>query len=808
MFDSIPHELRAYRQWVVWKIVVTDTGEPTKVPFNPHTFQPASSTDPSTWVSFDEAVSAYMSGGWDGIGFVLSDADPFTFVDLDDPYAKKRDGTPKHQDPAKLVAIQAEVYKRFEGTYAELSPSGKGLHIISLGISPSGRRRHAVEMYSTARFMTMTGNAFNPGPILDRQAAIKWLYDEMGGAPVVQQFTGEYYDAEDDATVIAKVLNAANGDKVRDLVSGNWQHHYPSPSEADFALIDIIAYYTKSRFQIVRLFRQSALGQRDKAKRDDYVFGMVNRAFDRMPSPLDIDAMRNAIEAEFAAKAGGSVQQASAPFDQPALAATYRQGGSGDDPNTFQSSPIEVAGRDQTGNPYLRPVPGLLGQIAYYIYDQAPRPVPEIALAGAIGLMAGICGRAYNISGTGVNQYTLLLTGTGRGKEAIQSGISKLMSRVVDLNYGGCPAALEFVGPGDIASGQALIKHFDKVSKSFVSVVGEVDGMLKNMTARHANAGLVKLRTVLLDVYNKSGRGNILQGTIYSDRDKNAAAIAAPAFSMIGEGTPQRFYNLLDEAMVSDGLLPRFTVIEYDGPRVESNEARMGIQPDIRLVKQVAQLCGQALLLNQQNRPIDVGTTEEAKVMFRHFDKTVDGIINAAHNDTIEQLWNRAHLKALKLAALIAVGCDMVNPIIDKAMAEYAIDCVRWDVEKLVAKFKAGDIGEGDGKQLADMKRKIKAWYTSIDPGKKVSSFGVNRLAVDAGLVNYTYLSASCINLASFKHDRIGATNAVKRTVQVLVEIGLLRKVEARDDLVKFGLERSGVAHYIVPNAALFDAER
>lgn len=70
--------------------------------------------------------------------------------------------------------------------------------------------------------------------------------------------------------------------------------------------------------------------------------------------------------------------------------------------------------------------PGLVGEIAQFIYAQAPRPVPEIALAGALGMVAGIAGRAYNVSGTGLNQYTLLLAPTGTGKEAIASGIDKL----------------------------------------------------------------------------------------------------------------------------------------------------------------------------------------------------------------------------------------------------------------------------------------------------------------------------------------------------------------------------------------------
>lgn len=800
-FDNIPHELRAFKSWVTWRTIITDAGEPTKVPFNPATFKPASATDPATWNTFEAVAGAYMQGGWDGIGFVLSDADPFTFIDLDDPYATKRDGTPKHKEPEKLTAIQQEVYKRFQGTYAEFSPSGKGLHIIAQGISPSGRRRNSVEMYSTARFMTMTGNTFNPAPILDRQAAIKWLYEEMGGAPVVQSYTGDYVDAEPDNVVIQKVLNAANGDKVRDLVSGDWQKHYPSQSEADFALIDIIAYYTKSRFQIVRLFRQSALGQRDKANRDGYVLGMVNRAFDRMPAALDLDAMRNAIEAEFRAKAGGSAT--SSANGQPALSPAYTARPSGDTTAPIQPDNLAITSPPIDANPYLRPVPGLLGQIAYYIYDQAPRPVPEIALAGAIGLMAGICGRAYNVSGTGLNQYTLLLTGTGRGKEAIQSGISKLMTLVMDVNHGGCPAAAEFIGPGDIASGQALHKHLDKVSKSFVSVIGEVDSMLKSMTARNANAGLIKLRSVLLDVYNKSGRGNVLHGTIYSDREKNTAGIAAPAFSMIGEGTPERFYNLLDGTMVADGLLPRFTVIEYNGPRVESNEARMHVQPPETLVKAVARLCGQALMLNQQNRPVDVGLTVEAQTMFRQYDKTTTAIINAAHNDTIEQLWNRAHLKAMKLAALVAVGCNPINPVIDRDMADYALACVNWDINRLVDKFKAGDIGEGDIKQLADMKGRLIYYLESVSPEKAARSYGIPFAAYDAKLVNYTYLHRATKGYASFRTDRMGPTYAIKRTIQTLEDTGVLRPVHQLQDKQKAGIENSGVRFYAIDVDAL-----
>jgi len=102
--------------------------------------------------------------------------------------------------------------------------------------------------------------------------------------------------------------------------------------------------------------------------------------------------------------------------------------------------------------------PGLLGDIARYSLAAAIRPVPEIALAAAIACMAGIVGRQYNISGTGLNQYILLLAKTGTGKESVQSSIDRLFAEVSKT----VPAAQTFLGPSRFASGQALNKRFQK----------------------------------------------------------------------------------------------------------------------------------------------------------------------------------------------------------------------------------------------------------------------------------------------------------------------------------------------------------
>ena len=76
---GIPDELKAELHWIVWKTVYRDD-KPTKVPFQVSGY-PAKSNDPHTWASFDEAVE--RMDGYDGIGFMFSEHDPYCGVDLD-----------------------------------------------------------------------------------------------------------------------------------------------------------------------------------------------------------------------------------------------------------------------------------------------------------------------------------------------------------------------------------------------------------------------------------------------------------------------------------------------------------------------------------------------------------------------------------------------------------------------------------------------------------------------------------------------------------------------------------------------------
>jgi hypothetical protein len=165
-------ELKQYNNWACWGEMKASEGrKPRKLTFNPHTGKAAKSNDPQTWASYDTAKSFYLANRWRfcGLSFCFSEADPFVGVDLDGCVS---DG---------IVEPWAEDVVRGLGSYAELSPSGHGVHIIARGKIPSSLGDHRadnVEMYQEARFFTVTGKRldFAPVTINDADKPLNDLY--------------------------------------------------------------------------------------------------------------------------------------------------------------------------------------------------------------------------------------------------------------------------------------------------------------------------------------------------------------------------------------------------------------------------------------------------------------------------------------------------------------------------------------------------------------------------------------------------------------------------------------------------------
>lgn len=453
-----------------------------------------------------------------------------------------------------------------------------------------------------------------------------------------------------------------------------------------------------------------------------------------------------------------ATQKRRARLQAPTVSAGEQGGGSA------PVAPVAPAQPPMSGG--LAPPPGFAGALAQFIYSAAPRPVPEVAVVGALGLLAGVCGREWNIPGSGLNIYLVLVARSAIGKEAMHSGISRLVAAAGE-RYN---RAREFVTYDDFASGPALVKHLVNFPCS-VNVAGELGHKFRQM-AEDKDVAMRSLRKQLTNLYFKSGQNNVAGGIAYSSVENNVASMEGVAFSLIGETTPGTFFESITRGMMEDGFLSRFNVIEYTGDRPAKNPSPAEV-PDPRLVDHLVALMRHAHLLGAQNKFQDVSFAPTAKATLDAFEAECDAaIIRAGDDEGRRQMWNRAHLKALRMSALLAVGDHHLFPSVSDAHAEWAISLVRHDIAVFSKRIANGDVGEGsdDGRErrLVELCREYLSMRDADVPPSARKWEEVRR----RGLVPHSYLSQKTQRLAAFEKYPRGHKQALDTALRTAMDNG------------------------------------
>lgn len=715
---NIPLELRAYPQWVV-------SNDPIhKIPLDPKTGKLASVSNPDTWGTFEQALICRCKF----IGFVLTTNDPFCIIDLDD----------KEETPA--TEEEKERFKAIISTfnsYTEISQSGRGVHIVCKGKVESGKKRDHVEIYSQLRYMIFTGNVLVNGPIEDRQNLIDPMYASMQGNR--SKTTLAWLDPDTTDSEILRMASGAvngSGEKFRKL----WEMPcHKEQSENDFALLSLLSFYSRSDEQVIRLFRQSALGQRKKAMRDDYMTMSLEKIRASFPKPPEIDFSK----IDFTRKEYKATQE----LDWP---------------------------------------PGLMGEVAKYIYETSNRPVKEISIAAALAFLTGITARTYNVRGMGLNQYIIILAGTGRGKEDSRKGIDRLFTacKMQTMALGAVSFVDDFIGPGRFASGEGLMKTLTE-KPCILSVIGEFGSKLSEMTSKNISPNLKSLSDNLLDLYNKSGANDFYRGSAYSQSEKNIKEIKSPNLTILGEGATGSFYESLELRNIASGLIPRFLIFEYHGIRVADSEIDPW-EPPANLTAKLVLLLQTAYMSGRNESVCNVPRDHEANAYFKQYGLDCDANVNDSGGGVIEELWSRCAMKALKIAAVLAASDNPVNPVINIAYAKYAINLVNILTKGVLDKFSTGEIGEGDHRQEHDFLKSFGA-YEKLTPKKRRDGYNVSKpLSVYDEVVPYNYLKSHLKLRASFKNDRRGAFAAIDGMIARLIRDGVIQEVPAEQAATKF----------------------
>lgn len=289
VFDSIPAILRTINQWVLWKEEVR--GDPPRKTKVPHTVskQHAAVNDPRTWADFLTVAEAYEPGGWfDGVGIVLTRDAGVTGIDLD--YHGRPGEVPVLDAEADLEPWARKIVDQID-SYSEVSPSGQGIHILARGLlPPGGRRKGQIEIYDSARFLTVTGYHVDgmPTTIEERQDEVTAFHSVVFGSQD-ERPQGEIGGQEPTNLSDEDVLRLGRLGRKRkkfvalydrgDRTAHDGDDH--SDSAADQALSNILAFYCGpgAHGQVDRLFRKSKL-IRDKwdETRGDSTYGALTVA--------------------------------------------------------------------------------------------------------------------------------------------------------------------------------------------------------------------------------------------------------------------------------------------------------------------------------------------------------------------------------------------------------------------------------------------------------------------------------------------------------------------------------------------------
>lgn len=788
-WGRVPVELRRLKRWCV--------AGPDKSPYaiGPKGLYRASDTDPNDWGTFDD-VAAYAHGINAHIGFVLHAGDNVTCIDLDVKNQTNEPNSAKWTTQAELDRYW-RIVQAFD-SYTEASRSGLGLHTWVFGEIGLGCRRQGVEVYSQARFMITTGNVVLDRPIAERGGLLGLLVSEIRAAQEVTHVDLEEHDeVEDDHTILQRAMEADNGEKFNSLCActscvgdGDRKIHgtyselgYPTQSEADLALMSIFTFYSNSNEQCRRLFRMSGLGQREKAKVNDRYLNRtlkIIRGRQSRELAVDADGIRQAAALVAEIQSG----QYRPTYDVDPLAA-----------QALAAAPVAaalapVAPTDDERLPWP---PGFAGALAGFIYQSSPRPIREVAIVAAIGLLAGICGKTYCIPQSGLNVYMVLVARSAIGKEALHSGLAMLMAAVREST----PAAMNFLDFSEFASGQALQKAC-AINQSFCNVSGEWGRKLKRLAAEDGRDGPMQtLRTTMTNLYQKSGPSSIVGGVAYSKKEDNVASVSGVAYSMIGETTPGTFFKALTESMMEDGFLSRFSHVEYLGQRPPANPNPLK-RPDRALTDALCGLCVQSMTLLSRFQTCSVLNDPQAQATLDAFDLECDKQINSTDDESWRQMWNRAHLKVYRLAALLAVADNWLNPVVNQGHATWALDLVKRDIALMEKHMAAGDVGLGDSSRERKLLTVMAEYLAQpVGEGYKIPE----TMRIDA-IVPRKFLQIRCARVSSFTEYRMGANMAMDNTLRALCDNGYIQEVDRGSLVSKYSFQGKAYRIISLPDSA------
>lgn len=374
--------------------------------------------------------------------------------------------------------------------------------------------------------------------------------------------------------------------------------------------------------------------------------------------------------------------------------------------------------------------PGLTGELAKWIYASSSRPVKQYSIAAALYFMS-VTGRKYNVDGKGLNLYMMLVGGTGRGKGVVKTAVDKLVHAIVTE---GEDPALANPFNYEVAVSEAGFRRGLSAQNPMCVYEEELGATLLPLTSSRASANDIGLRKVLTRLFD-SGEGSKLGIKQASSADNTKEMVSMPCLTLAGDTQPHIFRGLLGNGMLDTGFSPRMVPFFYYGKRSYHNkESAAYAHPDKGLtmaLRGLLQYC-----IRSSETVVPVQWAPGVRDLYDKLDVDYTDKINAG--EVGAEMFNRAGIIVARVAGLLAVGANHMNPIIDHTCYEYARQVVWQGLRESQRILQNGGGGQGENVRLFHLREAMRD-FVLMNPDTKMKTYKTPKSVVDGQIINDRY---------------------------------------------------------------------
>lgn len=276
--------------------------------------------------------------------------------------------------------------------------------------------------------------------------------------------------------------------------------------------------------------------------------------------------------------------------------------------------------------------PGLVGEIAEYIFQSSRMPIKAFAIAGALIVVSYLNSNKAYVGGsdTALNLFICLVGDTGRGKEDPRKAIKRLIDSVRNVSRG------ESIHES-LASGAALLRSLEEKPSTLILI----DEFGIYLQIALSDRGTTHQKDLIKDLMTLYGLGrSFFAGKAYADKKQNIGQIDNPYINLIGTTTPLELLDGITPRMIDNGLLNRIIFVQAD------KENPINRKPDTQISEALKQEMAAIRAIDTSVIDYEDGAHD----LLTQFAEQLN------EKDQFANLWSRAEEQTIRIAGLLAIG--------------------------------------------------------------------------------------------------------------------------------------------------------